>query len=111
MGLPIKIVCAVNSNDIVYRTLTQGDYSIADKVIPTYATAMDIQVIINYSLILCIFEIGTIFIHLVQYTGAIQSHPAMINLLKLKEEPIPKTVFKTKNVIVSVSDYTTLLIT
>ena len=49
MGLPIKIVCAVNNNDIVYRTLTQGDYSMADKVVPTYATAMDIQVIMGTS--------------------------------------------------------------
>ncbi|XP_072013695.1 threonine synthase-like 2 [Amphiura filiformis] len=47
MGLPIKIVCAVNCNDIVCRTITQGDYSMADEVVPTYATAMDIQVPYN----------------------------------------------------------------
>ena len=79
MGLPIKIVCAVNSNDIVYRTLTQGDYSIADKVIPTYATAMDIQVIIVTSCI-CLKSVQYLFIWFITL-DAIQSHKAMFNLL------------------------------
>ena len=45
MGVPIKFVCAVTQNDIVARTVTKGDYSVADNVIQTLAPAMDIQVI------------------------------------------------------------------
>ncbi len=44
MGLPVKLVCTVNVNDIVARTMKDGDYSMADKVVPTLASAMDIQV-------------------------------------------------------------------
>ena len=44
MGLPIKLVCAVNSNNIVDRAFSRGDYSISGDVIETLATAMNIQV-------------------------------------------------------------------
>lgn len=44
MGIPVKFVCAVTSNDIVARAVTKGDYSMSKNVIPTLAPAMDIQV-------------------------------------------------------------------
>ena len=44
MGLPVKLTCAVNKNDIVARTIGSGDFSVSDNFTPTLATAMDIQV-------------------------------------------------------------------
>lgn len=44
MGLPIKLICATNANDIVYRTLKNQDFSVNDSVLQTLAPAMDIQV-------------------------------------------------------------------
>ncbi|KAI4794983.1 hypothetical protein KUCAC02_031714 [Chaenocephalus aceratus] len=43
MGLPLKLVAMVNSNDIVHRTVTEGDFSMADHVKQTLAPAIDIQ--------------------------------------------------------------------
>ncbi|XP_040054482.2 threonine synthase-like 2 isoform X1 [Gasterosteus aculeatus] len=43
MGLPLKLVAMVNSNDIVHRTVTMGDFSMASKVTQTLAPAIDIQ--------------------------------------------------------------------
>ncbi|KAK1884450.1 Threonine synthase-like 2 [Dissostichus eleginoides] len=43
MGLPLKLVAMVNSNDIVHRTVTEGDFSMADNVKQTLAPAIDIQ--------------------------------------------------------------------
>lgn len=43
MGLPLKLVAMVNSNDIVHRTVTAGDFSMAS-VTKTLAPAIDIQV-------------------------------------------------------------------
>lgn len=43
MGLPLKLVAMVNSNDIVHRTVTTGDFSMAN-VTQTLAPAIDIQV-------------------------------------------------------------------
>ncbi|KAL3041204.1 hypothetical protein OYC64_019417 [Pagothenia borchgrevinki] len=43
MGLPLKLVAMVNSNDIVHRTVTKGDFSMADNVKQTLAPAIDIQ--------------------------------------------------------------------
>lgn len=42
MGLPLKLVAMVNSNDIVHRTVTTGDFSMAN-VTQTLAPAIDIQ--------------------------------------------------------------------
>ena len=53
MGLPVKLVSAVNTNDIIHRTITHGDYSKASRVIKTYSVAMDIQVNNSRFLILC----------------------------------------------------------
>ncbi|OWF40335.1 threonine synthase-like 2 [Mizuhopecten yessoensis] len=47
MGVPLRLVCAVTTNDIVDRTVRNGDYSMADTVTQTLATAMDIQVPYN----------------------------------------------------------------
>ncbi|XP_037663028.1 threonine synthase-like 2 isoform X2 [Choloepus didactylus] len=47
MGLPIRLVAAVNRNDIIHRTLQQGDFSLSEAVQPTWASAMDIQVPYN----------------------------------------------------------------
>lgn len=44
MGLPIEIVCAVNENDIVHKTLSKGDFSVTNSVVKTWASSMDIQV-------------------------------------------------------------------
>ncbi|XP_071321475.1 threonine synthase-like 2 [Trachinotus anak] len=43
MGLPLKLVAMVNSNDIVHRTVTSGDFSMAADVTQTLAPAIDIQ--------------------------------------------------------------------
>ncbi|XDB55279.1 PREDICTED: threonine synthase-like 2 isoform X2 [Capra hircus] len=47
MGLPIHLVVAVNSNDIIHRTVQWGDFSLSEVVKPTLASAMDIQVPYN----------------------------------------------------------------
>lgn len=44
MGLPLKLVAMVNSNDIVHRAVTTGDFSMAADVTQTLAPAIDIQV-------------------------------------------------------------------
>lgn len=44
MGLPIRLVAVVNSNDIVHRTVQHGDFSLSESVKATLASAMDIQV-------------------------------------------------------------------
>uniref|UniRef100_A0A8C3TV09 Threonine synthase-like 2 n=1 Tax=Catharus ustulatus TaxID=91951 RepID=A0A8C3TV09_CATUS len=43
MGLPIRLVTVVNSNDIIHRTVQNGDFSLAESVKATLASAMDIQ--------------------------------------------------------------------
>uniref|UniRef100_A0A8B9FIH8 Threonine synthase-like 2 n=1 Tax=Amazona collaria TaxID=241587 RepID=A0A8B9FIH8_9PSIT len=43
MGLPIRLVAVVNSNDIIHRTVQHGDFSLSESVKPTVASAMDIQ--------------------------------------------------------------------
>lgn len=43
MGLPLNLVAMVNSNDIVHRTVTTGDFSMAANVTQTLAPAIDIQ--------------------------------------------------------------------
>ena len=43
MGLPVRLVCAVNSNDIVHRMLCSGVFSVGESL-PTIAPAMDVQV-------------------------------------------------------------------
>uniref|UniRef100_A0A3B5KV55 Threonine synthase-like 2 n=1 Tax=Xiphophorus couchianus TaxID=32473 RepID=A0A3B5KV55_9TELE len=43
MGLPLKLVAMVNANDIVHRTVTSGDFSMATSVTQTLAPAIDIQ--------------------------------------------------------------------
>ncbi|XP_003799278.2 threonine synthase-like 2 [Otolemur garnettii] len=47
MGLPIRLVVAVNRNDIIHRTIQRGDFSLSEAVTPTLASAMDIQVPYN----------------------------------------------------------------
>lgn len=47
MGLPIRLVVAVNRNDIIHRAVRQGDFSLSAAVTPTLASAMDIQVPYN----------------------------------------------------------------
>ncbi|KAJ0057607.1 hypothetical protein NL108_009399, partial [Boleophthalmus pectinirostris] len=43
MGLHLRLVAMVNSNDIVHRTVTKGDFSMASEVFQTLAPAIDIQ--------------------------------------------------------------------
>ncbi|XP_054963678.1 threonine synthase-like 2 isoform X3 [Pan paniscus] len=47
IGLPIRLVVAVNRNDIIHRTVQQGDFSLSEAVKSTLASAMDIQVPYN----------------------------------------------------------------
>ncbi|MDR2884837.1 MAG: threonine synthase [Deferribacteraceae bacterium] len=47
MGLPIDLVLATNSNDILHRFISGGDYSLQD-VKPTYSPSMDIQIASNF---------------------------------------------------------------
>uniref|UniRef100_A0ABI7W0F8 Threonine synthase-like 2 n=1 Tax=Felis catus TaxID=9685 RepID=A0ABI7W0F8_FELCA len=47
MGLPVRLVVAVNRNDIIHRTVQQGDFSLSEAVEQTLASAMDIQVPYN----------------------------------------------------------------
>lgn len=47
MGLPVYLVMAVNSNDILHRTIQWGDFSLSEAVKTTWASAMDIQVPYN----------------------------------------------------------------
>lgn len=50
MGLPLRLVAMVNSNDIVHRTVTTGDFSMATNVTQTLAPAIDIQVTLLYTM-------------------------------------------------------------
>lgn len=43
MGVPLRLVAMVNANDIVHRTVTKGDFSMAPQVSQTLAPAIDIQ--------------------------------------------------------------------
>jgi threonine synthase len=43
-----RLLLAVNANDILSRFVNQGDYSIADAVIPTFSPSMDIQIASNF---------------------------------------------------------------
>ncbi|XP_059401561.1 threonine synthase-like 2 isoform X2 [Carassius carassius] len=43
MGIPLRLVAVVNSNDIVHRALQSGDFSMSDSVKQTLAPAIDIQ--------------------------------------------------------------------
>ena len=54
MGLPVRLVAAVTANDIVHRTLSQGDFSLSAAVTQTWATAMDIQVPYNVERLLLV---------------------------------------------------------
>merc|ERR1711884_593779 len=47
MGVPVNLVASVTPNDIVHRTFKSGDFSLSEKVLQTWATAMDIQVPYN----------------------------------------------------------------
>jgi threonine synthase len=52
MGLPIeRLIVATNVNDILYRALAKGDYSVGE-VTPTAAPSMDIQVSSNFERLL-----------------------------------------------------------
>jgi threonine synthase len=56
MGLPIdRLIVATNSNDILHRALSAGDYS-ASTVTPTESPSMDIQVSSNFERLL--FDLG-----------------------------------------------------
>ncbi|KAF0304629.1 Threonine synthase-like 2 [Amphibalanus amphitrite] len=56
MGLPVRLVAAVNTNDIVYRSLSSGDFSKADEVVVSLAPAMDIQVPYNMERLMLLFS-------------------------------------------------------
>jgi len=49
MGLPIKLVAAVNSNDFMVRLLETGVYAADRSVLQSLAPAMDIQVSVSNS--------------------------------------------------------------
>ena len=41
MGVPLKIITAVNSNDVVARALRDGDYTVKEEMVTTLSPAMD----------------------------------------------------------------------
>ncbi|XP_046907913.1 threonine synthase-like 2 [Hypomesus transpacificus] len=43
MGVPLRLVAMVNSNNIVHRTVKSGDFSMASNITRTLAPAIDIQ--------------------------------------------------------------------
>ena len=48
MGLPInKLIVATNSNDILHRAITRGDY-VSNPAIETLSPSMDIQIASNF---------------------------------------------------------------
>ena len=58
MGLPVgRIVCATNANDVVRRTLSKGDLTIAANVM-TISPAMDIQFAYNVERMLYLISGG-----------------------------------------------------
>lgn len=58
MGLPVRRFCvATNQNDILYRLFTTGTYA-RDKVQPSFAPSMDIQVASNFERYLFYMENG-----------------------------------------------------
>ena len=50
MGFPVELITVTNPNDIVSRTFKSGDWRMNKDVKATWASAMDIQVNINYYL-------------------------------------------------------------
>ena len=49
MGFPMELIAVVNPNDIVHRTIKSGDMSMAKEVHPSWASAMDIQVLTQWN--------------------------------------------------------------
>ncbi len=47
MGVPLKFMCAVNENDIIDRAFRLNDFSMADTVLLTPSSAIDIQIPYN----------------------------------------------------------------
>ncbi|XP_059506334.1 threonine synthase-like 2 isoform X2 [Stegostoma tigrinum] len=43
MGLPIRLVAVVNENDIIHRTIQNGDFSLAESIKASLAPSIDIQ--------------------------------------------------------------------
>ena len=41
MGVPLKLISAVNENDTVHRAFSKGEFSFKDQVVPTYAMSLD----------------------------------------------------------------------
>ncbi|NWX87088.1 THNS2 protein, partial [Nothoprocta pentlandii] len=58
MGLPIRLVSVVNSNDIIHRAVQHGDFSLSGSVKATLASAMDIQEPYNMERILWLLSEG-----------------------------------------------------
>ncbi|KAM6179865.1 threonine synthase-like 2 [Erethizon dorsatum] len=56
MGLPIRLVAAVNHNNIIHRAIQRGDFSRSKAVKPTLASAMDIQMPYNMERIFWLFS-------------------------------------------------------
>ena len=50
MGFPVELITVTNPNDIVSRTFKSGDWRMNKDVKATWASAMDIQVNMNYYL-------------------------------------------------------------
>lgn len=56
MGVPLQVVCAVNENDIVHRTLSLGDFSPSGDVRHTWSCSMDIEIPYNMERLLLLFS-------------------------------------------------------
>ena len=55
MGFPVELITVTNPNDIVSRTFKSGDWRMNKDVKATWASAMDIQVNMNY------YQVGLYF--------------------------------------------------
>ena len=85
MGLPIgKILCATNANDVVHRTITRGDLSIAPNVM-TVSPAMDIQFAYNVERMLYLVSGGDTTVTAKYMMAAQQRKPIPLPMDLLKK--------------------------
>ncbi|KAM9330342.1 threonine synthase-like 2 [Gastrophryne carolinensis] len=103
MGLPIRLVAAVNKNDIIHRAVQSGDFSLGSTE-RTLASAMDIQEPYNMERILWLLEEGDgrkikdmmeTFNDKKQFRLAPELHRELLEMMtscSVKDEEILKTI-------------------
>ena len=84
MGLPVgRIVCATNANDVVHRTLSKGDLTIAANVM-TISPAMDIQFAYNVERMLYLISGG----------DTATTRRCMLSAQERRPEPLPPSLLR-----------------